>query len=171
MLEFAVAKGYHSEFNSSLFHLVGDSSSGIACVDPIALFAVYEANGGTGTMEPQTFEDGKKQKLSKNLFKKDGYVFKGWAKTVERANAETVDYKDEAEIAVDADMTLYAVWTSPALTLTAESADWSSGSITLRCTDADTSGSRHRYSLYYYDPDAGFWRIVVSARNIEVDAS
>ena len=51
-------------------------------------------------------------------------------------------------------MTLYAVWAAPALTLEAESADWSSGSITLRCTDADTSGAAHKYSLFFWDYDA-----------------
>lgn len=39
----------------------------------------------------------------------------------------------------------------PPLTLTAESADWSLGSITLRCEDSDTSGTEHTYSLMYYE--------------------
>ena len=37
------------------------------------------------------------------------------------------------------------------LTLEVESANWSSGSITLRCTDADTSDAEHEYSLMYYE--------------------
>ena len=110
--------------------------------------------------------------LPANGFRRqDGYVFQGWAKSKSDADNGIVKYQDEEEITIESDMTLYAVWAAPSLTLAAESADWSSGSITLRCEDADTSGSRHRYSLYYYDPDAGFWRIVVSARNIEVDAN
>ena len=126
----------------------------------------YNANGGIGTMDAQTFEEGKEQKLSKNLFKKDGYVFQGWA-TVE--DGEVV-YKDEAEVTVESDLTLYAVWDNPPLTLTAESANWSSGSITLCCTDADTSGAAHTYTLSYKDETTGEWNDVDGAKNVSVGA-
>ena len=86
----------------------------------------FNANGGTGNMDEQTFEEGNEQKLSKNTYRKDGYVFQGWAVV---ADGEVV-YKDEASITVDSDMTLYAVWA----TVTPESADWSMGSITLSAT-------------------------------------
>ena len=161
-VELSIAQGSYSSFNSS-FHLVEAAESGFTIS--------YNANDGTGTMDAQTYEDGKAQKLSKNTYCKDGYVFQGWAETKADADNGFVKYHDEAEITVNSDMTLYAVWANPALTLTAESADWSSGSITLRCEDSDTSSSRHRYSLFYYDPSVGFWRIVDSARNIEVDAN
>ena len=132
----------------------------------------FNANGGVGNeMDEQVFIVGEKQKLIKNTYAKNGYVFQGWAESKADADNGAVRFRDEAEIAIDANMTLYAVWANPALTLVADSADWTDGTITLRCEDSDTSGSRHRYSLYYYDPDAGFWRIVVSARNIEVDAN
>ena len=132
----------------------------------------FNANGGVGNeMDEQVFIVGEKQKLIKNTYAKNGYVFQGWAESKADADNGAVRFRDEAEIAIDANMTLYAVWANPVLTLAAESADWTDGTITLRCEDSDTSGSRHRYSLYYYDPDAGFWRIVVSARNIEVDAN
>ena len=132
---------------------------------------IFKSNGGAGEMEDDVFEEGKEQKLSKNTYTKDGYVFQGWAETKADADNGIVKFCDEAEIAIDVNKTLYAVWANPVLTLVADSADWTDGTITLRCEDSDTSGSRHRYSLYYYDPDAGFWRIVDSARNIEVDAN
>ena len=126
----------------------------------------YNANGGIGTMDAQTFEEGKEQKLSKNLFKKDGYVFQGWAtNSVDRANAGIVDCKDEALITVDSDMTLYAVWDNPPLTLTAESADWIFGSISLRCVDADTSGAVHSYSLSFL-ADNGEWGAVEGSQGV-----
>ena len=53
----------------------------------------------------------------------------------------------------------------PSLTLTAESANWSSGSITLRCTDAVANGNAHRYTLFYYDANK-VWTIADSARNV-----
>ncbi len=42
------------------------------------------------------------------------------------------------------------------LTLTAESADWSSGSITLRCEDTDKSSTEHSYTLEYCNEN-GTW--------------
>ena len=125
------------------------------------------ANDVVGDMLDQSFDVDKKQKLSKNTFRKDGYVFQGWAETTDGS----VKYKDEAEITVDSDMTLYAVWVNPPLTLTAESANWSSGSITLRCEDADTSGAAHTYSLEYKN-ESGIWTNVndAAANNIAVSA-
>ena len=165
VLEVSIAEGQHTAF-SSVFKLLRSSSSMDTLHD-----VIFCDNGGTGRMEPQEFENSKEQKLAKNTYTKDGYVFQGWAESKVDADNGIVKFCDEAEIAIDANMTLYAVWANPVLTLAAESADWTDGTITLRCEDSDTSGSRHRYSLYYYDPDAGFWRIVVSARNIEVDAN
>lgn len=118
---------------------------------------VFVPNTGTGEMEDQVFEEGKEEKLPKNTYTKDGYVFQGWAETKADADNGFVKYRDEALITVDHDMTLYAVWENPALTLMAESADWSSGSITLCCTDADTSGAAHTYMLQYYDENNTTW--------------
>jgi uncharacterized repeat protein (TIGR02543 family) len=109
----------------------------------------YNANANDieGNMPEQTFDIGKKQSLLKNKFYRDGYVFQGWAVT---ADGEVV-YKDEEAITVESDKTLYAVWANPPMTLTAESANWSNGSITLKCEDSDTSGAEHSYSLMYYE--------------------
>ena len=131
-----------------------------------AFTVAYNANGGAGNMIPlQGFSVDKPQRLYKNVYHKDGYVFQGWASnSVERANAGIVDYKDEALITVDSDMTLYAVWDNPPLTLAAESADWLSGSITLRCEDSDTSGTAHEYTLEYKNA-SGAWEEVDGAKN------
>ena len=59
----------------------------------------------------------------------------------------------------------------PSLTLTAESANWSSGSITLRCTDADTSGRTHTYTLQYYDESTFTWKDVSSVQSASASAS
>ena len=59
----------------------------------------------------------------------------------------------------------------PPPTLVAESADWSSGSITLRCTDADTSGITHTYTLQYYDEGTGTWKDVSSVQSASATAS
>lgn len=58
----------------------------------------------------------------------------------------------------------------PPLTLTAESADWSSGSITLKCEDPDTSGAAHTYSLEYKENDAWVSVNDVAAMNVSRSA-
>ncbi len=132
---------------------------------------MFNSTGGTGEMEDDVFEEGKEQKLSKNTYTKDGYVFQGWATNATDAANGFVKYCDEALITVDHDMTLYAVWANPALTLTAESADWSSGSITLCCTDADTSGEKHKYTLQCFNDDVSEWVDVGDDRAIGVSLS
>ena len=138
----------------------------------ITRVVTFNANGGVGDeMEKQVFTAGKEQKLSKNTYTKDGCVFQGWAETKADADNGFVKYRDEADIAIDSDKTLFAMWANPALTLTAESADWSSGSITLRCTDADTSGRTHTYTLQYYDESTGTWKDVTSVQSASASAS
>ena len=49
----------------------------------------------------------------------------------------------------------------PPPTLIAESADWSSGSITLRCADANLNGATVPfYNLMYYDTAEAKWRVI-----------
>ena len=112
-LEFSMAKGSYSSFNSSAFSLVR-ASSGEEYHD-----IVFDANGGEGEMEAQVIVHGGKCTLSANAFFLNGYVFQGWATST---NGPVV-YSDGAEITVDSDKTLYAVWNNPALKLEAESAD------------------------------------------------
>jgi uncharacterized repeat protein (TIGR02543 family) len=97
-IEFSVAQGSYTSFNSSAFHLV-EATEGKVSVS-------FNANGGSGTMEPQSFDAIELQCLSNCLFTREGYSFVGWAKT---AGGEKV-YVDGEEIEVTGDMTLYAVW-------------------------------------------------------------
>lgn len=45
---------------------------------PIRSFVNYDSNGGNGTMQSEEFLSSNKTNLSKNIFTKDGYAFKGW---------------------------------------------------------------------------------------------
>jgi len=90
----------------------------------IPLFAIwrrtftvqFEANGGLGTMPPQTFFDGKRQKLSRNAYDKGNNVFLGWAVSSNDAEKGIIKYFDEDEFPYDdsdnSDKTLHAVWTT-----------------------------------------------------------
>jgi len=55
----------------------------------------YNANGGTGSIEPQVFEYGVAQKLKKNTFTKEDYAFWHWNT---KADGTGTSYKDEEEV-------------------------------------------------------------------------
>ncbi len=69
----------------------------------------FDANGGTGTMEAQTFTEGEAQALTRNAFTYDGYTFSGW-NTVQSGSGAS--YTDGQTITTTADLTLYAQWKS-----------------------------------------------------------
>lgn len=67
----------------------------------------FDANGGTGEMNPQIFTYGEPQNLLPNKFSVDGKEFLGWAKT----SGGSIAYDDNSEYTIGAaDVTLYAVW-------------------------------------------------------------
>lgn len=68
---------------------------------------IFNANGGTGTMENQIFTAIVPQTLAANKFVYDGKSFVGWATTAEATEAE---YTDGQSVEINADTTLYAIW-------------------------------------------------------------
>lgn len=67
----------------------------------------FNANGGTGTMAAQTFEEGQTQALTANAFTKEGYEFVNW-NTVADGSGST--YADKQSISINDNMNLYAQW-------------------------------------------------------------
>ena len=70
----------------------------------------FNANGGSGTMQPQDFVYDTAQDLSPNAFTRTGYTFLGWSTD---PNAVTPTYTDEqnvSNLAPSGTITLYAVW-------------------------------------------------------------
>ena len=87
---------------------------------PNTYTVVFNANGATGDMLPQSFTYGTSQALIKNAFSRTGYTFLGWAKT---NDAKAEEYADNASVnnltAEDgATVTLYAVWQANGYTVT-----------------------------------------------------
>jgi len=79
----------------------------------------FNANGGTGSMAPQTFTYNKVQILRVNSFKRTGYTFQGWATT----SSGSVKYKDKQSASNlasinGATVNLYAVWKQNTSTFT-----------------------------------------------------
>lgn len=95
----------------------------------------YDANGGTGTMEDQTFPHGQAHPLEKCAFSREGYSFVGWA-TEQKGK---VEYEDQTNIKLDKEfpnlkddndeVTLYAVWHEQSVTLGYEPNDAELGSV------------------------------------------
>jgi len=67
----------------------------------------FDANGGTGEMDPQTQIANIPAALTTNAFEKTGYTFNGWNT---KDDGTGTAYEDCAEYAFDADITLYAQW-------------------------------------------------------------
>jgi hypothetical protein len=72
----------------------------------------YDANGGTGSMDDQTFTYNQTQNLSNNTFIKNSSVFSGWATTADGP----VIYTDGQSVvnllnSNNSTLILYAVWT------------------------------------------------------------
>lgn len=67
----------------------------------------YNANGGSGAPDAQSFLSGKTLKLTTAQPKRVGYVFKGWAVS---KTSSTVKYKSGASYSAKQSIVLYAVW-------------------------------------------------------------
>ncbi len=90
----------------------------------------FNANDGSDSPSTttQNIVSGTATALTANSFTLDGYTFSGWATS---ADSTTIAYEDGANITVEEDTTLYAVWTLDAVTVTW---DWSSDGVTLSTT-------------------------------------
>ena len=95
----------------------------------------YDANGGTGTMEGQTFPHGQAHPLEKCAFSREGYRFVGWA----TESTGKVKYEDQESIKLDEEfpnltndndvVTLYAVWEEQSVTIGYEPNDAELGTV------------------------------------------
>lgn len=86
----------------------------VAHFEPNSFTVQYNANGGTGDMESQTFQYAGTEKvyLNQNAFVRPGYRFLGWS---EKADGTGTSYADQAKfLGVPAEnkavVTLYAQW-------------------------------------------------------------
>lgn len=74
---------------------------------PQPCIVTFNANGGNGTMTPQTFTEGVAQQLKCNEFSKTGYKFKEW-NTIANGSGQSVP--DCATITITSNWTLFAQW-------------------------------------------------------------
>ena len=123
---------------------------------PAYYTVIYDANNGTGATYSQNVEWGEPQQAADGTFIWEGHYFMGWAFAPD-GDVSYVAGDTVAEPTDDCVVRVYAKWSK--LTLTAESADWREGTITLRCEDSDASGaSESFYNLIYFDEAGDAWR-------------
>ena len=134
-------QGKHPLTDKTTYTPEKDSSGRYRDGSYVALFRLkqyvlrYDANGGTGTMEDQTFPHGQAHPLEKCAFSREGYSFVGWA-TEQKGK---VEYEDQTNIKLDKEFpnlkddndeaTLYAVWREQSVTLSYEPNDAELGSV------------------------------------------
>ncbi len=96
-----------------------EDEGSISVTGDITLYAVwnttphitFNANGGSGSMDPEYFTSGVSFTLSACTFTRTDYSFDGWATS---ADSTDVTYTDEQEnVYLSASVTLYAVWVDP----------------------------------------------------------
>ncbi|MBO7183837.1 MAG: InlB B-repeat-containing protein, partial [Bacteroidales bacterium] len=81
----------------------------------------FNANGGSGTMSAQTFEEGVSQALAANAFTRSGYTFTGWNT---KADGSGTSYTDGQELTLTQDIILYAQWEVVATTGYENGCEW-----------------------------------------------
>lgn len=77
----------------------------------------FEANGGEGTMEPQTFIYDETQNLARNLFVRNGYAFLGWNTASDGSGADYADEQEVKNLHTDDSIVLYAQWKATTYTV------------------------------------------------------
>ncbi|MBQ6482155.1 MAG: InlB B-repeat-containing protein [Anaerolineaceae bacterium] len=71
----------------------------------------FDSNGGSGTMETLSYVGGVSTSLPANTFTNENWDFMGWSETAHTAGDGTAPtYFDQANITLNSDKTLYAVW-------------------------------------------------------------
>ncbi len=80
--------------------------------EPEAYTIIFDANGGTGTMNNQTIRVDETKALSANTFDREDWIFDGWNT---EPNGTGTDYSDMETVTnlalANEDITLYAQWT------------------------------------------------------------
>ena len=113
----------------------------------------FDANGGEGTMNKQSFTYGVEQALKTNDFTRTGYTFAGWA-TTNNGEVAYTDGQTVSDLTAEAGgtVTLYAVWTANTYTVTLEGTH-----VTLDGADSATHGTEYTVTLqaekYYVLPE------------------
>lgn len=118
----------------------------------------YNANNGSGAINPQEVQNGDSVALADNAFTRSNHYFMGWSTN---QNATTPEYRTNQTITPTSDMTLYAVWgdstTQPLYNTVASLTKGTQSNDTSVSSDGTTAGiqatiTKANSGVYTYDP-------------------
>ncbi len=126
-----------------------DDSTVYAMWDANSYTVHFNANGGSGSMNDESFTYGTSKALTANLFTKTGYAFTGWDTS---SSGTKVVYSDGQSVSTltstaDATVNLYAVWTANTYTIKFDPNGGTFKNSDLITTELGTFGSSNGYSL------------------------
>ena len=92
---------------------------------PITYTVAFNANDGTGTMDPQSFNYNEAKNLTDNSFERTGYTFSGWNTVADGTGDSYTDKESVSNLASTqgAAVNLYAQWTPTEYTITYNNMD------------------------------------------------
>ena len=105
----------------------------------------FNANGGTGTMSPQTANV--PTALTANAFTRTGYTFSGWNTA---AGGGGTAYADGATYSFAADITLYAQWSALANHTVTFNANGGTGTMTAQIANVPTALTANAFTRTGY---------------------
>ena len=121
---------YSTTLNEKVTFTKGAIGDPYITIDAPTYTVTYDANGGSGTMEAQTFTFGEEQALKPNSFTRNFYTFSGWATTY----GGEVLYTDKQIVedltsTPNETITLYAVWEEQTVTINYAVANSTGGTV------------------------------------------
>ena len=158
----------------------GSSTVNIFYDRNIYTLTFYSNSGDVSSTITQNLRYGVESYLNSNTFTRDGYTFLGWANTLARANALTVDYADGASYTIgSSDSSLYAVWKANEIFI-----DVSFSSLSSVGIDYEVSGDniilsalipdgyeKSSYSFTWFYTNSGMGSILGTEKTYTVDTS
>lgn len=99
---------------------------------------VFDANGGQGSMDPQTMVAGEVNRLAANTYTRTNYTFAGWNT---KADGTGAAFRDGASVKLNSDVTLYAQWKDASTTTTTGNKPTTTGNSTTTGSKTATTGN------------------------------
>ena len=128
-------------FTSGNTHILSADATIAATFSPITYTVRFNANGGTGSMDDQSFTYDVQQALTSNSFTRTGYSFEGWAES-ENGSVVYTDGKKVSNLSSTdgAVVNLYAVWSIDDTETDLDIVDWTSSTLTINANGWKAAG-------------------------------
>ncbi|MBQ2625519.1 MAG: InlB B-repeat-containing protein [Kiritimatiellae bacterium] len=112
----------------------------------------FNANGGSGSMNVESFTYDTAKALTANAFTRKGWTFKGWADTADATTAKYTNGQTVKNLATSGTKNLYAVWWHPGVQL------WENGPFWAECNVGATTPEESGYYFWWGDTVGYKWQ-------------